>query len=104
MEEKALMEPFNETQNDAQNETQNAPQNKPTDEALHEAADKAFASGTYKCVISNPFSTSEKYKKITMDFIDGYYHLEKYTETQVFHEKKTYDEAKRHIRDILGKA
>ena len=52
-----------------------------------EAIEKVFGADAYKCVISNPISASE-YRKIEMNRMNGLWYLEKYTEKQVFHEKK----------------
>ena len=73
-------------------------------ENIPEIVEKAFTEQIYKCVISNPVQKSEKYKKIELQFLDGLYHIEKHTATQVFHEKMTYEKAKDFIQDMLEKS
>lgn len=70
-------------------------------ESLVDAIDKLFTEEVYKCVISNPSKKNEKYKKIVMDYLDDQYFIEKYTESQVFHEKMDFLEAKKYVQELL---
>ncbi len=71
-------------------------------ESVVEVIEKAFNKQTYKCVISNPKNKAEPFRKIEFNQLDGSFQIEKYTATQVFHEKQSFDEAKSYISDILG--
>lgn len=66
-----------------------------------EAIEKVFGADAYKCVISNPISGTE-YRKIEMNRMNGLWYLEKYTEKQVFHEKKDDREAKFFLCEVFG--
>ena len=66
-----------------------------------EAIEKVFGADAYKCVISNPISGTE-YRKIEMNRMNGLWYLEKYTEKQVFHEKKDDREAKSFLCEVFG--
>ena len=66
-----------------------------------EAIEKVFGADAYKCVISNPISGTE-YRKIEMIRMNGLWYLEKYTEKQVFHEKKDDREAKSFLCEVFG--
>lgn len=65
------------------------------------AIENAFNENAYKCVISNPVTGAE-YRKIELNRMEGQWYLEKYTEKQVFHEKKTHEEAKAFLADVFG--
>lgn len=71
-------------------------------DALLEALNEAFAEDVYKCVLSNPTDKQNEVKKMEFSYLDGLYHIEKYTDTQVFHEKMTHKAAKRYIESLLG--
>lgn len=61
-----------------------------------------LAARPYRLVISKPISKSEEYKKINILLKKGYYQLEKYTQTQVFHENLQFDQAQSCIEGYLG--
>ena len=73
-------------------------------ESLREALDKIFTEEIYKCVISNPVKKDEKYKKVNLSLLEGEYFVEKYTDTQVFHEKKGAEDAKAFVLTLLASA
>lgn len=66
-----------------------------------DAIEKVFSEQAYKCVISNPVSGAE-YRKIEMNRMDGQWFLEKYTQKQVFHEKRNHEEAKAFLAGMFG--
>jgi SAM-dependent methyltransferase len=71
-------------------------------ESVSEVIDNSFNKETYKCIISNPKNKSAGFRKIEFNLLDGFYQIEKHTATQVFHEKKSYEESKSYIADLLG--
>ncbi|MBQ8813967.1 MAG: SAM-dependent methyltransferase [Lachnospiraceae bacterium] len=68
-----------------------------------DAIGKAFSEQAYKCVISNPVSGAE-YRKIEMNRMDGQWFLEKYTQKQVFHEKKSHEDARTFLTEMFGES
>lgn len=66
--------------------------------------DEILAAHPYRLVISKPASKSETYKKINILLKKGYYQLEKYTQTQVFHENLSLDQAQTCITGYLNGA
>ncbi|NLY21039.1 MAG: SAM-dependent methyltransferase [Tissierellia bacterium] len=61
-----------------------------------------FTEEVYKCVLSKPSNKDIEYRKINIDYIDGVYHLAKYTDTQVFHENLSFKATKEFIETVLG--
>lgn len=72
------------------------------EKTLTEAVALCFQTETYHVVISNPADKKEAYKKIECNYLDGYYQFAKYTDTQVFHENLSYEEAKTMIESMMG--
>lgn len=68
---------------------------------LQEAINRSFHKDIYKCILSNPAHKESTYKKVELNLLEGFYQAAKYTETQVFHEKLSYDEAKKYIEGEL---
>lgn len=58
---------------------------------ISEALKTAFSGEIYKCVLSGPRAKSENYRKIEITRNEKGYLVEKYTDTQVFHENLSYD-------------
>lgn len=71
------------------------------DGGIQEAVAASFHDGIYKCILSNPVSKAEGYRKIVLNRLQGYFQLEKYTEKQVFHEKLTQDQAQSFLCNAL---
>ncbi len=61
------------------------------------AIEIAFNSSVYKLILSNLVSNNNTYKKVIVNKKDTYYQMEKYTDTQVFHENLSFEE----VRDFL---
>ena len=71
-------------------------------ESIPEIINHAFTEKVYKCILSSPVQAGELYRKIVLNYLDDFYFIEKYTKTQVFHEKKSFTEAKVFIQNLLG--
>lgn len=71
------------------------------DGGIQEAVAASFHDGTYKCILSNPVSKAEGYRKIVLNRLQGCFQLEKYTEKQVFHEKLTQGQAQSFLCNAL---
>lgn len=54
---------------------------------LTEAIAKSFSNEIYRCILSNPAAGDRPYQKIVINRQPNGYQLEKYTNTQVFHER-----------------
>lgn len=60
---------------------------------LPEALAASFHEGVYKCILSNPVSKTDGYRKMVLNRLPSGFQLEKYTEKQVFHETLTQEQA-----------
>jgi len=69
------------------------------DITLQDALSRTFTDTTYKCVVSNP--TGGQYRRVDFRLIDGLYHVEKFTETQVFHENLPFAEAAALVSELM---
>jgi SAM-dependent methyltransferase len=70
-------------------------------EGLTEALSRGFHPGVYRCVLSGQVNTGQEYKKIGLDKLGESYRLEKYTQTQVFHEHLGFGEAVAFLKAAL---
>lgn len=63
--------------------------------------EEIFSSRPYKLVISKPVSKSQDNKKVNILLKKGYYQVERYTRTQVFHENLAFSKAISRCTDFL---
>ena len=70
--------------------------------SLPEAIASAFPAGVYKAVLSNPVDKNAGYQRIELALLDGLYYIEKHTATQVFHEKKSHQDAAELLHSLLA--
>ncbi len=69
---------------------------------LQRVLEGTFLQNTYRGILSNPVSKSENYKRIELKQVDGQFLIEKYTQTQVFHETKSYEQTKEMLYALLS--
>lgn len=70
-------------------------------EALSAYLEEIFSSRPYKLVISKPVSKGQENKKVNILLKKGYYQVERYTRTQVFHENLAFSRAISRCTDLL---
>ncbi|MDY2626860.1 MAG: methyltransferase [Lachnospiraceae bacterium] len=70
-------------------------------ETLSVYMEEIIASRPYKLVISKPVSKSQENKKVNILLKKGYYQVERYTKTQVFHENLAFSRAASRCLDFL---
>jgi len=70
---------------------------------LREAIDLSFQKDIYKCTLSNPSDKEGPFRKVELNLLDGIYQVAQFTETQVFHKKLGYVEAKKYIEELLSR-
>ena len=71
-------------------------------QTLSDALSDAFMKDSYRCVLSGPQSKQEKFRRIDLRLVNDIYQVEKYTDTQVFHEKMNHSEATAFLLANLG--
>ena len=69
------------------------------DITLTAALERAFTTATHKCVVSNP--AGGQFRRVHFRLADGLYHIEKFTETQAFHENLPFGEARLLLEKLL---
>ncbi|MGN0292767.1 MAG: class I SAM-dependent methyltransferase [Lachnospiraceae bacterium] len=79
--------------------------NQPDQEAMRAAlsghVQEIMESRPYKLVISKPVSKSQENKKVNILLKKGYYQVERYTKTQVFHENLAFSKAVSRCIDFM---
>lgn len=70
-----------------------------TDYTLTGALAQAFTEKTYKCVVSNP--AQSEFRRVELRLTGDIYHVEKFTDTQAFHENLAFEEALKLIKTLL---
>lgn len=68
-----------------------------------DAIEKSFNENTYRCVLSNAACKDNKYKKILIKLKENGFQVEKYTDTQVFHENVSSEAIKEFLIISLSK-
>lgn len=87
--------------NDKINQQINQPVPAEQRETLSVYMEEIIASRPYKLVISKPVSKSQENKKVNILLKKGYYQVERYTKTQVFHENLAFSRAASRCLDFL---
>ena len=70
-------------------------------ETILEHVEEMISSRPYKIVLSKPVSKSQENKKVNIMLKKGYYQVERYTKTQVFHENLAFSRAASRCVDFL---